>query len=152
MSDMIENPAETLYGTWRLLSFGKRFTASGEKIDSFGKRPRGFLSYARDGRMSAIIASDGRPRHAPTAELSYAQRAELFDTIYAYGGTFSFNGNTVTHHVDISWNESWNGTDQVRRVKLEGDKLYISTEPVADEGDGRQFVWELIWERVPSAV
>lgn len=34
---------------------------------------------------------------------------------------------TITHHVDISWNQVWTGTDQVRDVKFEGRKLILST-------------------------
>ena len=52
---------EDLYGTWRLLSFTQRVVATGEKSDVFGKAPHGFLSYGRNGRMSAILAKDGRP-------------------------------------------------------------------------------------------
>jgi hypothetical protein len=32
----------------------------------------------------------------------------------------------VTHHVDISWNQAWNGTDLIRFYKLEGNTLMIT--------------------------
>jgi hypothetical protein len=139
---------EDLYGTWRLLSFTQRYVATGEKIDVFGKTPRGFLSYSRDGRMSAILVKDGRPKPADMAKLTAEERAELLNTMYAYAGTFSSDGKTVTHHVDISWNENWTGTDQVRNIRLEGGKLYISTNPQPNGIDGRIIVGELVWEKV----
>jgi hypothetical protein len=47
----------------------------------------------------------------------------------AYSGRYTIEGDKVVHHVDISWNESWTGTDQVRFLNLEGDKLTV-TAPV----------------------
>ena len=102
---------EDLYGTWRLLSFTRRVVATGEMSDLLGKAPHGFLSYGRDGRMSAILAKDGRPKPADMAKLTGEERAELFSTMIAYAGTFTIDGKTVTHHVDISWNENLTGTD-----------------------------------------
>jgi hypothetical protein len=139
---------EDLYGTWRLLSFTQRVVATGEKTAVFGKTPRGFLSYSRDGRMSAILVKDGRPKPADMAKLTGEGRAELFNTMYAYAGTFTFDGKTVTHHVDISWNENWTGTSQVRNIRLEGGKLYISTNPQPNGIDDRIIVGELVWEKV----
>ena len=118
-----------LYGTWRLLSYSQRVLATGETSAFFGKAPHGFLSYGRDGRMFAIVAKEGRPKPTDMAKLTAEERAELFNTMGASAGTFTFDGKTVTHHVDISWNENWTGTDQVRSVRLEGGKLCITTNP-----------------------
>ena len=53
--------ADELYGTWQLVSF-YQVLPSGEKADVFGKSPKGFISYGRDGRMYAILAKDERPK------------------------------------------------------------------------------------------
>jgi len=140
--------SEELYGTWRLLSFTQRVVATGEKSDVFGRASHGFLSYGRDGRMSAILAKDGRPKPTDMAKLTTEERTELFNTVIAYAGTFAFDGKTVTHHVDISWNENWTGTDQVRNIRFEGRKLYITTNPQPSGIDGQVVVAELIWEKV----
>jgi len=139
---------EDLYGTWRLVSYTQEIVATGEKIDIFGKAPRGFLSYSRDGRMSAILAKDERPKPADLAKVTNEERVELFKTVIAYGGTFKFDGKTVTHYLDISWNETWTGTAQVRNVRLEGDKLYISTNPIPRPEDGKVVIGVLAWEKV----
>jgi hypothetical protein len=139
---------EDLYGTWRLLSFTQTVVATGEKSDVFGKAPHGFLSYGRDGRMSAILVRDGRHKPPDMTNLTDEERTELFDTVIAYAGTFTLDGKTVTHHVDISWNENWTGTDQVRNIRLEGDKLYITTNPQPSGIDGKVVVAELIWEKI----
>jgi len=48
--------SEKLVGTWKLVS-ASISTASGERNDGpFGPSPTGFLTYTREGRMSAIIS------------------------------------------------------------------------------------------------
>jgi hypothetical protein len=98
--------------------------------------------------MLAILAKDGRPKPPDLAKMKDEERVELFKTVIAYGGTFTVDGKTVTHHVDISWNENWTGTAQIRNVKLEGDKLYISTNPQPSPIDGRPVIGVLAWEKV----
>jgi hypothetical protein len=139
---------EDLYGTWRLVSYYQEIPATGEKIDIFGKAPIGFLGYSRDGRMSAILAKEGRPKPADLTKVTDAERVELFKTVIAYAGTFKFDGKTVTHYLDISWNETWTGTAQVRNVRLEGGKLYISTNPIPRPEDGKIVIGVLTWEKV----
>ena len=139
---------EKLYGTWKLLSFTQRIVATGETTDVFGRSPSGFLSYSRDGRVNAILVKDKRPKPADMSQVTTEDKVQLFDSMYAYSGTFTIDGNTVTHHVDISWNGNWTGTHQVRNVRLEGDKLYIFTNPQPNGNDGRISVLELVWEKV----
>ena len=33
----------------------------------------------------------------------------LFDGMGSYAGTYTIEGDKVSHHVDISWIESWTG-------------------------------------------
>jgi hypothetical protein len=139
---------EDLYGTWRLVSDVRQDVSTGVRTDNLGKSPHGFLSYGRDGRMSAIVVADGRPKPADLAKLSDPDRAALFKTMISYGGTFSFDGKIVTHHVDISWNENWTGTDQIRNVRIEGRRLYITTNPQPSPIDGKMTIGILTWEKV----
>jgi hypothetical protein len=80
-----ENP---LLGTWKLKSFVREVAATGERYNERGEHPNGYLSYAADGRMYAIITWDNRvnPRDVvPTAE----ERVKLYGTIVCgdlYGG------------------------------------------------------------------
>ena len=139
---------EDLYGTWRLVSYTQEILATGEKIDVFGKAPRGFLHYSRDGRMYAILVKADRPKPIDLTKMKDEERVELFKTVIAYGGTFTFDGKTVTHHVDISWNENWTDTAQVRNIRLDGRKLYISTNPMPRPEDGKLVIAVLTWEKL----
>jgi hypothetical protein len=56
---------------------------------------------------------------APTDE----EGAELLGTMVAYAGTYTLGEGRVVHHIDISWNQTRTGTDQVRYFELDGDTL-----------------------------
>ncbi len=137
-----------LLGTWKLKSY-ETTTATGEKSAPYGEHPLGYLSYSADGRMQVIGASSGRtvPRDlAPTDD----EHVALYKTMFAYAGTYSVEGGKVTHHVDISWNEFWTGTDQVRSYEVSGNTLTISARLV-DPASGEEDQYVLVWERVGSS-
>jgi Lipocalin-like domain len=139
-----ENP---IVGTWKLKSMVFEVTATGERADQFGEHPDGYISYSADGRMYAIGTRDNRikPREvAPTDE----ERVKLHQTMFAYGGTYTADGEKVVHHVDISWNQTWTGTDQVRFYKVDGNILTIKSAPMKSPLDGRDGVYLLVWEKV----
>jgi hypothetical protein len=76
-----------------------------------------------------------------------AERAQLFRTVVAYGGTYHREGQRLIHHVDISWNEIWTGTDQVREFVFDGKVLSLKTPPTPSPVDGKVAVATLVWER-----
>jgi hypothetical protein len=134
-----------LLGTWKLKSY-ETISGEGEKSAPYGEHPLGYLSYSAEGRMQVIGASSARtvPRDlAPTDE----EQIELYKTMFAYAGTYSVEGGRVTHHVDISWNEVWTGTDQVRFYEVSGNTLTISAS-VVDPTNGAEDQYVLVWERV----
>ena len=95
----------SLAGTYKLISSTRKNLDTGEIVDTFGKHPSGYINYGADGRMLVLIVSDENDRPTlggapPTAE----QSANLFRTMVSYGGTYEFDGHTVKHHIDISWN------------------------------------------------
>jgi hypothetical protein len=139
---------EEMYGTWRLVSFTRDVLDTGERTDIFGKAPHGFLAYSRDGRFMAIIVKENRAKTTDLGKLTDADRAELFKSLIAYGGTFKVDGNRLTHNVDISWNEAWTGTPQGRAFRIEGRKLTISTDPAPSVLDGKRVTAVLVWEKI----
>src|SRR4051812_25134171 len=80
---------EQLYGTWRLVSWTREVVGTGERTDIFGKAPNGFISYGRDGRMSVMMVRENRSK---PAKLTDKERSELFNSLVAYGGTFTVEG------------------------------------------------------------
>jgi len=112
-----ENP---ILGTWKLQSMVYEATATGERSNPFGDHPDGYLSYSADGRTYAIGVVEDRPKPrdpVPTDE----EKVKLQESMFAYAGTYTADGKKVVHHVDISWNQSWTGTDLVRFYELDGN-------------------------------
>jgi hypothetical protein len=97
--------------------------------------------------MMVINTRGGRPKPkgmTPTPQ----EAAELFQGMLAYAGSYTVNGNEVTHHVDVAWNEAWNGTDMVRIAKFDGDRVHLSTRPSPDPVNGRMSVRTMTWQKL----
>ena len=54
------------------------------------------------------------------------QRADLHRMMTAYSGTYTFDGSKVVHRLDISWNEVWAGTTNIRDVQRDGDRVIFT--------------------------
>jgi hypothetical protein len=76
------------------------------------------------------------------------QRADLFRSTLAYGGTYTFDDAKVEHHIDISWNEVWTGTTVTREIKREGEKLIYTTRPAPFSSDGKMSVVTVVFEKI----
>jgi Lipocalin-like domain len=123
-------------------------TAAGERSTPYGDSPTGYLVYSIDGRMQVMGAANGR--NAPGPVPSERERATLYDTMFAYAGTYSIHADKVIHHVDIAWNEVWTGTDQTRDFMVSGNTLTLSTH-IEDQGTGSETHYSLVWERVATS-
>jgi len=139
-----ENP---LLGTWKLKSYVREVAATGERYNERGEYPRGYLSYSADGRMDAIITWDNRAAPHDVVATD-EERIRLFGTMVSYAGTYTFDAEKVIHHIDISWNQNWTGTDQVRFYKLEGSTLTITSAVAKNFTDGREGRSILVWEKL----
>lgn len=136
-----------LLGTWKLKSYVVT-TAAGERSTPYGENPQGYLSYSADRRMQAIGAASDR-RVPAGASPRDNERLALYDTMFAYAGTYSVEGGKVIHHVDISWNEVWTGTDQIRLFQVNGNILTLTTR-IPDPVSGAETIYAVVWEKVAS--
>ena len=138
-----------LIGTWKLQSLVYEAAATGQRSQPFGDHPDGYLNYSPDGRMYATGVSEDRPKPldlVPTDE----EKARLQASMFAYAGTYTTDGEKVIHHVDISWNQSWTGTDLVRFYQLNSNTLTITTAPARSAIDGEEGQFILVWKKVQS--
>jgi hypothetical protein len=133
-------------GTYRLVSEQRTIVDTDEVIPGTGAR--GYITYGEDGRVIVLIVRQPRPKPESAEKITDQQRIELFRTITAYAGTYKFDGTTIEHSIEISMNEVWSGTKQVRFVKRDGDRLIYSTPPFPFHTDGKMSVNTLVWEKV----
>ncbi len=139
---------DDLVGSWKLVSAFMKDVENGEVADAYGgPHPTGFLSYGRDHRMMAMGAYDKRIKPARVDQTTPEQRDQLFQTYFAYAGTFSVSDGSVQHHIEVSLNETWTGTTVTRDIRFENGKLILTTRPQL-RPNGRTVVITLTWEKI----
>src|SRR5215813_11987224 len=138
---------DSLIGTWKLLEAVSEDLATGEKTNIYKGGAVGFITYGADERVMVIVVDSGRNK--PTGNVATGPEAEaLFRTMAAYAGSYMIKGNQIIHHVDVSWNETWTGTDQVRNFNFDGERLRLATAPSPNPFSGKMSVRTLAWEKV----
>ena len=137
---------QALLGSWRMLSWTRTATATGETTDALGPDPIGYIAYHADGRMMASVFRRDRPRPSETG-WSEADKARLFDDMLAYVARWELDGDRVVHHVDGSWNPVWGGALS-RPFVLDGDRLTISGAPGTDPRTGEEVIYRMEFRRV----
>jgi hypothetical protein len=96
--------------------------------------------------ISQSSANSGWVRRRGPAERDDRGAGRGRGGLVAYAGRYSFHGDRVIHHVELSLFPNWVGTDQQRSVELSGDRLILSASPLLLAGT--QQVPRLVWERV----
>jgi hypothetical protein len=113
-----------LVGTWKLVSCFMEDIETKEQKLVWGEHPNGYIVLTPTGRWIAVQTAEGRK--TPRTD---EDRSAAFKSMLAYSGKYRINANKIVIDVDIAWDESWNGTEQVRYYRLEGDRLHIEAAP-----------------------
>ena len=136
---------DVLLGSWRMTSWMTRDVATGERKETLGRHPRGIVVYTPE-RVTFFILRDNRrrPERLPPSD---EEKIALFDSMFAYSGSYSVEPDRVVHHVDMSLNEAWSGTEQVRFCNVDEDTLTYTSPPAQNPFDGREVVHEVTYAR-----
>ena len=111
-----------LHGCWRLVSFDTELQNSKERTQPWGADPNGYLIFDSGARMMVLVTAKTREPGNTDEKL-----VALFRTVMSYTGRYRIEGDRFITKIDASWNEAWNGTEQERFYKLDGDTLEVST-------------------------
>lgn len=134
---------KTLIGTWKLISCVLEDAETKEQKPVWGTNPNGYIVMTPEGRWIVIQTAEGR--HPPKND---KDRIAAFKSLLAYSGKYRTEGNKVVIKVDIAADEAWNGTEQVRYYKIDGDELHIEAEPQAYPNFGGKVMRGiLVWKR-----
>jgi hypothetical protein len=124
-----------IVGTWRLVG-GIAHDPEGRPLPPpHGPQAIGRIVFTADKRVMVAV-SDGRPELPAGARREYG----------GYCGDYTFDGTTLTTHVDAAPNPALVGTAQVRGVRFEGGRMILRPPP--REIDGVMHQRELTWERI----
>jgi hypothetical protein len=142
---------DALVGAWRLISWENQ-AADGQVTYPMGTDAIGYVLYAANGRFSVTISRRDRAGFAAGDLLSGTtqEKARALEGFVAYAGRYSFYGDRVIHHVELSLFPNWVGSDQERWVELAEGRLTLSASPLLLAG--KQQVPRLVWERVDSSL
>jgi len=93
-----DSARQHLLGTWKLITAVREEISSGTKTEFLGPNPVGYINYGADGRMLVLTVASGRGKPAGPKATSVEVEA-LFRSMTSYGGTYTIDGNEITHHV-----------------------------------------------------
>ena len=125
-----------IIGTWRLVMTRAHDDAGGPMHPPYGPQPLGVTVFSADRRMIAVLC-DSRP------VLPDGETAREYNS---YCGTYTFDGTTLVTRVDACSDPARMGSDQVRKVRFEGDRLVLMPPPRPWRGATQHR--ELFWEKV----
>lgn len=128
-----------IVGTWRLVTTAAHDPAGVPLPQPYGPSPLGIATFTADGRMIAALC-DGRPTlpdGAPAREY------------VSYCGRYSYDGSILTTRVDGTSDAPRLGTDQVRRVTFDGERMVL--RPPEDRVGEVVRQRTLTWERTGPA-
>lgn len=132
----------SVIGTYKLVSFVLEIDGVPGQ-GTIGPDPRGYLVITPRYYMYQYAAKE---RSYGT---STADKAALFDTAANLVGSYVSDGKQLDIQVDISWNQIWNGTRQIRSIQWEGNKLTLTSPPQPYPRDtSKTVVSRLVWEKI----
>jgi hypothetical protein len=114
------SPNDKFVGVWRLQSWVMEDVETRETKAVLGEGPNGYLILTSEGRMMGLLPPQGRKA---------VQTEAAYSSMLAYSGPYRVEGDKFITKVDVSWNESWIGTEQTRGYKVDGTRLQVLTPP-----------------------
>jgi Lipocalin-like domain len=144
-----------LIGTWKLIGATAINPDGSVEPELYGSNPNGYITYTFDGHMMVMFSRSDRrlfsqdvrsPLSKEMQSMPIEELAQAFITFNAYAGTYTLNGNTVTHHINVASIPNRIGTDLVRTFTFSDNQLALKTPSIIVDGIPK--VFELVWERV----
>src|SRR6202043_3498928 len=80
-------------GVWKVVDYTATDPATGAVTHPFGMNPIGSAIYTAKGQMSVLVAGSHRVPSTGTGSKRAQERAELFDGLDAYTGSYTVKGN-----------------------------------------------------------
>jgi Lipocalin-like domain len=134
---------QKIVGTWKLVSVVYEDQATKERTPVYGEHPRGIQIATPAGRWLALMTAETRP--VPKTD---EERAQALKSMIAYTGRYRVEDGKVITKVEAAWNEAWVGGEQVREIRIDGDRLYIQSPPMPHPNINNKIVRVIVeWER-----
>ena len=125
----------SIVGTWKLIAAAAKDKDGNPLPAPYGGEGMGRVVFSAAGRMMAVNC-DGRRELPPGMERAYS----------SYCGNYTFDGTRLVTRVDAASDPSRIGSDQVREVSFDGDRMILRPPPRPTEA-GEEYR-ELTWEKI----
>lgn len=125
----------SIVGTWRLVAAAAH-DGNGQPLPPpYGAKGMGRVAFSADGRMMSVVC-DGRPELPLGVHRDYS----------SYCGNYTFDGAQLVTTVDAASDPARIGSEQVRDVRFDGDRMILRPQPrrSGDRTEQRELTWELI--------
>ena len=125
----------SIVGTWKLVHATARDAAGTARLSPYGGNALGRVTFTADGRMMSVVC-DGRPELPVGASREYS----------SYCGNYTYDGTRLVTRVDAASDPSRIGSDQVRGVRFEGERMVLipPARRVGEIEEQREIIWERI--------
>ena len=125
----------SIVGTWKLLHTTARDATGAARPAPYGGNALGRVTFTADGRMMSVVC-DGRPELPAGVTREYS----------SYCGNFTYDGEKLVTRVDAASDPSRIGSDQVRGVRFEGERMVLIPPPrrTGEVEEHREITWERI--------
>ena len=125
-----------IVGTWKLVGAIARDADGNTLPKPYGPKGMGLVTLNGEGRMMAVLC-DGRTELPDGGARDYS----------SYCGNYTFDGTTLVTRVDASSVARIAiGSDQIRKVRFEGERMVLTPPPALRNGvmQHRDIYWERI--------
>jgi hypothetical protein len=126
---------QSIVGTWRLVAAAAH-DGNGQPLPPpYSAKGMGRVAFSADGRMMSVVC-DGRAELPEGVHRDYS----------SYCGNYKFDGARLVTKVDAASDPSRLGSEQVRDVRFNGDRMILRPPPrrSGDRTEQRELTWELI--------
>jgi hypothetical protein len=125
----------SIVGTWKLLHTTARDAAGTARPSPYGGKALGRVTFTAGGRMMSVVC-DGRSELPTGVSREYS----------SYCGNYTYDGAKLVTRVDAASDPSRIGSDQVRGVRFEGERMVLIPPPrrTGEIEEHREITWERI--------
>lgn len=134
-------------GRWQIVAWEQVYD-DGRRTYPMGQEVEGFIQYDSDGRMMCMLCRCDRRNFTSGGQwnASEQEKAEAYSSMLAYAGTYTYSGDTVSHHVELSAFPNWKGGTQKRRIEMmDAGQLVLAAR--LEEGTSEARTARLVWKR-----
>lgn len=134
--------AKDLVGTWTVVSIVNT-QPDGKKVETFGSKPVGILTFDAQGRYNLQVCRTGRAKFAANSREKGTPEENQAAVLGCnpHWGKYTVADGAINFQIEHAMYPNWEGTTQKRTYTIKGDVLTYNV-PAASAGGTSEVVWK----------